>query len=48
MPLASLASRPSARYARVGDVLAFAPGYGALLAAMTSPYVEKRLLGGEA
>ncbi len=33
---------------RVGDVLAFAPGYGALLAAITSPYVEKRHLGGKA
>jgi predicted amino acid racemase len=33
---------------RVGDVLAFAPIYGALLAAMTSPYVEKRYIGREA
>jgi predicted amino acid racemase len=34
--------------ARVGDALAFQPGYGALLAAMTSEYVKKRLTrGGE-
>lgn len=33
---------------RVGDALAFTPTYGALLAAMTSPYVEKRYLGREA
>jgi predicted amino acid racemase len=32
----------------VGDELAFHPNYGALLAAMTSPYVKKRLTrGGE-
>jgi predicted amino acid racemase len=30
---------------RVGDELVFAPGYGALLAAMDSAYVEKRLVG---
>jgi predicted amino acid racemase len=29
---------------RVGDLLAFRPGYGALLAAMTSEYVKKRLI----
>jgi predicted amino acid racemase len=34
--------------AEVGDELAFQPGYGALLAAMTSEYVKKRLTrGGE-
>ncbi len=32
---------------RVGDELAFAPNYGALLAAMTSEYVKKRLLRGD-
>ena len=32
--------------AGVGDVVAFLPSYGALLAAMDSQYVEKRLLGG--
>ncbi len=32
---------------RVGDELAFAPNYGALLAAMTSEYVKKRLLSGD-
>jgi len=32
--------------ARVGDELAFQPGYGALLAAMTSEYVKKRLTKG--
>jgi predicted amino acid racemase len=31
---------------RVGDRLSFAPNYGALVAAMTSEYVKKRLLGG--
>jgi predicted amino acid racemase len=30
---------------RVGDEVVFSPGYGALLAAMTSGYVEKRLVG---
>jgi predicted amino acid racemase len=30
---------------RVGDTLSFVPGYGALLAAMISPYVEKRYAG---
>jgi predicted amino acid racemase len=33
---------------RVGDEIAFSLGYGALLAAMTSEYVEKRCLMGEA
>jgi hypothetical protein len=28
----------------MGDTLAFLPDYPALLAAMTSPYVDKRLL----
>jgi len=32
--------------AGVGDELAFQPGYGALLAAMTSEYVKKRLTKG--
>jgi predicted amino acid racemase len=32
--------------AEVGDELAFQPGYGALLAAMTSAYVKKRLTKG--
>jgi ornithine racemase len=31
---------------RVGDTLAFAPNYSALVRAMTSPYVEERLLMG--
>lgn len=31
---------------RVGDRISFIPGYGALLAAMTSPYVEKVYVGG--
>jgi predicted amino acid racemase len=30
---------------RVGDTLSFVPGYSALLAAMLSPYVEKRYIG---
>jgi hypothetical protein len=29
----------------VGDALAFAPDYAALLALMTSSYVEKRVVG---
>lgn len=32
---------------RVGDAIAFVPGYAATLAAFTSPYVEKRFVGGE-
>ncbi len=32
--------------AEVGDELAFRPGYGALLAAMTSEYVKKNIIGG--
>jgi predicted amino acid racemase len=35
------ATRPVA----MGDTMAFLPDYAALLAAMTSPYVEKRLSG---
>ena len=38
------ASRAAGRLG-VGDRVAFAPRYGALLAAMTSRYVEKRLVG---
>jgi predicted amino acid racemase len=30
---------------RVGDELAFAPNYSALLALMSSPYVDKRVVG---
>jgi predicted amino acid racemase len=38
------ATRPVA----MGETLAFLPDYAALLAAMTSPYVEKRVLGSDA
>ena len=31
---------------KVGDELAFWPGYGALLAASTSPYVQKVVIRG--